>query len=166
MNKITIKKLTSSDWKTYKELRLQMLTEEPQAYSQTLEELEKRSDKEWEEKTQADNMIILAVWLDGKLAGMNGLFYEEKDVVAIWGMFVREEFRGMGLGKRLMQEIENEIRKDGGVKKIQVSVTSSQAAAFELYKKLGFREIKRMSNKTRFNGQSYDETLLEKLIRP
>ncbi|MEK9207636.1 MAG: GNAT family N-acetyltransferase, partial [Patescibacteria group bacterium] len=107
---------------------------------------------------------ILAVWLDGKLAGMNGYYYPERSIVEIWGMFIRKEFRGMGLGKRLMEEIEKEIRKDGGVKKIQVSVTSSQTAAFELYKKLGFREIKRMPNKIRFNGQSYEEILLEKLI--
>lgn len=162
MNEIKVKKLSGDDWKIYKELRLQMLTEEPQAYSQTLEELEKRSDKDWKEKTVADNMTILTIWVDGKLAGMNGLFYEEKDVVAIWGMFIRKEFRGMGLGKKLMDEIEKEIRKDKGVKKIQVSVTSSQVPAFELYKKIGFTEIKRIASKARLNGKSYDEILLEK----
>jgi ribosomal protein S18 acetylase RimI-like enzyme len=159
---ISIKKLTKDDWKIYKEIRLQMLSEEPQAYSQTFEELSNRSDEDWREKTAADNMTILSIWTDGKLAGMNGLFYEKSDTVAIWGMFVRKEFRGLGLGKKLMQEIEKEIRKDKVVTKIQVSVTTSQVAALELYKKLGFKEITRIKSRTKFNGESYDEILMEK----
>lgn len=162
--KIEIKKLNSDDWQIYKELRLQMLTEEPQAYSQTLEELSKRSDKEWKDKTETDNMSIIVAWVDEKLAGMSGLFYEEKDVVSIWGVFVRKEFRGIGLGKRLMEEIEKEIKKDKGVKKIQISVTSSQITALELYKRLGFKEVKKFEGKTRHNGKAYDEILLQKLF--
>ncbi len=161
---IEIKKLSANDWQIFKELRLQMLKEEPQAFARTYDEVSKRTDEEWKENTENEEAGILAVWLDGKLAGMNGYYYPERSIVEIWGMFIRKEFRGMGLGKKLMGEIEKEIRKDGGVKKIQVSVTSSQTAAFELYKKLGFREIKRMPNKTRLNGQSYEEILLEKLI--
>lgn len=159
---ISIKKLTKKDWKIYKEIRLQMLSEEPQAYSQTLEELSNRNDDDWKEKTASDTMAILSIWVDGKLAGINGLFYEKRDTVAIWGMFVRKELRGMGLGKKLMQEIEKEIRKDNAVTKIQVSITISQVVAFELYKKLGFEEIKRIKNKTKFNGVAYDEILMEK----
>lgn len=159
---IEFRKLNRDDWQIYKDLRLQMLREEPQAYSQTLDELSKRSDEDWKDKTGSDNMAILMAFVDGKSAGMSGLFYEERDVVAIWGVFVKKEFRGMGLGKRLMEEIEKEIKKDKGVKNIQVSVTSSQTTALELYKKLGFREIKRFKNKTRHNGALYDEILLEK----
>lgn len=161
---ISIKKLTKEDWMIYKEIRLQMLSEEPQAYSQTLEELSKRSDEDWKEKTISDTMAVITIWVDEKLAGMNGLFYEKTDVIAVWGMFVRKEFRGMGFGKRLMEEIEREIRRDKRVKKIQVSVTSSQTVAWELYKKLGFKEASRINGKVRFNGESYDEILMEKQI--
>lgn len=161
---ISIKKLTKEDWKIYKEIRLQMLSEEPQAYSQTLEELSSRNDEDWKEKTAANNMSILSIWTDGKLAGMNGLFYENRETVAIWGMFIRKEFRRIGFGKKLMEEIEKEIRKDRNVKRIQVSVTTSQVPALELYKMLGFKEIGRIKGKIKFNGESYDEILMEKQI--
>lgn len=161
---ISIKKLTKEDWKIYKEIRLQMLSEEPQAYSQTLEELSSRNDEDWKEKTISDTMAVITIRVDEKLAGMNGLFYENRETVAIWGMFVRKEFRGMGLGKKLMEEIEKEIREDKVVKKIHVSVTDSQIPAWELYKKLGFKEIERIKGKIKFNGDSYDEILMEKKI--
>lgn len=161
---IEIKKLTRDDWQVYKELRLQMLTEEPQAYSQTLEELENRFDQDWIDKTVADNMAILAAWVDGKLAGMSGLFYEEKDVVAIWGVFVRKEFRGIGLGEKLIEETEKEIIKDKGVKRIQIEVTVTQIPAWQLYKKLGFKEIGRKKGATKLNGELFDEIILEKNI--
>lgn len=109
-------------------------------------------------------MAILTIWMERKIAGMNGLFYENRDTVAIWGMFIRKEFRGRGLGEKLMNEIEKEIRKDKTVNKIQVSVTVSQIRALKLYKKLGFKEISRINGKIKFNGDSYDEILMEKQI--
>jgi len=158
----TIKKLTRDDWKVYKELRLQMLSEEPQAYSQTLEELSERSNDEWKEKTASNVMSILAIWIDGKLAGMNGLFYENKETVAIWGMFIRKPHRRKGLGKKLMEAIEKELKNDAAVKKLRVYITPSQVPAWQLYVKLGFAEVVKIPGKTRSNGEKYDEILLEK----
>ena len=109
---IEIKKLSANDWQIFKELRLQMLKEEPQAFARTYDEVSKRTDEEWKENTENEEAGILAVWLDGKLAGMNGYYYPERSIVEIWGMFIRKEFRGMGLGKKLMGEIEKEIRKE------------------------------------------------------
>ncbi|MEK9175994.1 MAG: GNAT family N-acetyltransferase, partial [Patescibacteria group bacterium] len=103
---IEIKKLSANDWQIFKELRLQMLKEEPQAFARTYDEVSKRTDEEWKENTENEEAGILAVWLDGKLAGMNGYYYPERSIVEIWGMFIRKQFRGMGLGKKLMGEIE------------------------------------------------------------
>ncbi|HCS78318.1 TPA: hypothetical protein DIV55_01090 [Patescibacteria group bacterium] len=141
-----------------------MLSEEPHAYSQTLEELSRRNDNEWKEKTASATMAILTIWTDGQLAGMNGLFYEDKETVAIWGMFIRKPHRRKGLGKKLMEAIQREIKKDPAVKKLRVYVTPSQVPAWELYKKLGFAEVGKALGKTRSNGEKYDEILLEKVV--
>lgn len=139
-----------------------MLTEEPQAYSQTLEELAKRSDAEWKAKTASDTMTILAIWTEGTLAGMNGLFYEDTETVAVWGMFIQKEHRRKGLGRKLMEAVEQEIKNDTRVQKIHVYVTPSQIPAFRLYRKLGFVEVKKILGKIRSTGELYDEILLEK----
>ncbi len=161
---IQIRKLTRSDWKIFKEIRLQMLKEEPQAFARTYEEMVNISDDEWMEKTENDKAGIFAVWVNGKLAGANGYFYPENSIVEIWGMFIRKEFRGIGLGKKLMQEIENEIRKDKNVKLIRIEVTTTQIPAWELYKKLGFLEVGRKIGATKFNSELYDDIILEKII--
>ncbi len=161
---IEIRKLTRNDWQIFKELRLQMLKEEPQAFARTYDEVSKRTDEEWIENTENEESGILAVWLDGKLAGMNGYYYPERSIVEIWGMFIRSEFRGMGLGKKLMDEIEKEIRKDRNVKKIRTEVTTTQIPAWELYKKLGFLEVGRKIGATKFNDELYDDIILEKII--
>lgn len=141
-----------------------MLKEDPQAFLRTYDELAKRTDKEWEENTLNDEAGVLVVWFDNKLAGMNGYFYPENSIVEIWGMFVRKEFRGLGLGKKLMEEIEKEIKKDKDVRKIIIEVTTSQIPAWELYKKMGFVEMGRKIGGTKLNGELYDDIILEKNI--
>ena len=161
---VSIKKLDESDWKVYKDLRLQMLSEEPQAYSQTFGEVSKRSDDEWREKTISGNMAALIISIDGVPVGMNGLYYENTDTVSIWGMFIKKEFRGMGLSRKLMEAIEEEIRKDTIVKKIQVFVSSSQVSAHKLYESMGYKEVKRERGKVQHGGKSYDEIFMEKQV--
>lgn len=159
---IEIRKLSPDDWQIYKDLRLQMLREEPQAYSQKYEDLIKRTDEEWKENTLTDTRGELVAFVDGKPAGMNGYAYDNPNLVFIWGMFIRKEYRGLGLGRMLMEEIEKEIRKDAEVKKIHVSVISSQITAWKLYEKLGYKEIKREKEKVNYDGVLYDEILMEK----
>ncbi|HDI31833.1 MAG TPA: ribosomal-protein-alanine N-acetyltransferase [Thermofilum sp.] len=59
-----------------------------------------------------------------------------------WGhiisIAVHPEFRGKGIGKRLMEECIARLRNKG-VKKIRLEVRVSNERAIGLYKKLGFR---------------------------
>lgn len=159
-----IRKLSRNDWQIFKEIRLQMLKEEPQAYARTFEEMVKRTDDEWKENVISANSGLLVLWVNGKLAGINGYFYPNKEEVEIWGMFIRSEFRGHGLGKKLMEEIEKEIRKDKNIKLIRIEVTTTQKVAYGLYKKMGFKVVGRKKGATKFNGEIYDDIILEKII--
>lgn len=161
---IEIRKLTRDDWKIFKELRLQMVKEEPQAFLRTYEELVNLSDDEWMDKSTSDTSGILAVWYGGKLAGMNGYYFPNVSTAEIWGMFIRKEFRGKGLSKILMKEIEDEIRKNKKINLIRIEVTTSQIPAWELYKKMGFIEVGRKNGATKFDGTLYDDIILEKEV--
>ncbi len=163
---ILIKKLTRKDWQIFKELRLQMLIEEPHAFTTTYEQVSGYSDEEWRKRTASKKASILVIFVDDTPAGMNGLYYKdnEKDKVTIWGMFVKKEFRGLGLGKKLMDAIEKEIRRDEAVKKINICVMTSQTSAWELYKKQGFMETGRDEKKRQFNDGWCAEIHMEKRV--
>jgi len=159
-----IKKLTTDDWQIFKDIRLQMLSKEPQAFTTTFAQVSEYTEEEWRNRTAGDRVIVLVIFVDGKPAGMNGMYYknEEKEAVTIWGMYIKKELRRMGLGEKLMNAIEQEIRKDQAVKKIKICVKSSQTPAWELYKKRGFVEVTRNKDKTNVRGELYDEIHMEK----
>lgn len=163
---IVIKKLTREDWKTFKELRLQMLTDEPQAFTTTLAQVSAYTREEWKKRVAGEHVAVLVIFVDGKPVGMDGLVYKEheKEAVTIWGMFVKKEFRERGLGTKLMRAIEKEIRKDKSIKTIKICVMACQIPAWKLYKKQGFTEIGRDHGKKEFLNVVYDEIHMEKQI--
>lgn len=159
---ISVKRLTGKEWEIFKELRLQMLTEEPQAYTTTLAQVKAYTKEEWKKRTAGEKVAVLVVFVDSKPAGMNGFYYDKDNIPMIWGMFVRKEFRGMGLGQRLLEAAQDELKKDKAVKKVKICVKSSQIPAWELYKKTGFVEVARDKNQQTPTGTLYDEVHMEK----
>ena len=59
--------------------------------------------------------------------------------VYVWGMFVSEEARSAGIGRRLMQAAIA-ISRELGVDWIDLSVTDEAGPAIEMYQSLGFFE--------------------------
>lgn len=57
------------------------------------------------------------------------------------GMFVRDEFRGHGAGRALVQAALAHARARPGTLTVNLTVTEGNAAALELYRRCGFRVI-------------------------
>jgi len=53
--------------------------------------------------------------------------------------FLREDYRGRGWGRRTMEFVE-EAARAAGVRTLHLEVVRGNAAALEVYRKLGFRE--------------------------
>ena len=56
-------------------------------------------------------------------------------------LYLREEYRGRGWGRRTIQFIEEEARK-AGVGTLHLEVVQQNSTALEVYRRLGFREHK------------------------
>lgn len=71
---------------------------------------------------------------------------EPTGVIDIAYLGVDPKFQGMGLGKKLMQSVVHDSHFHGDANILGLSVRVSNSRAISLYEKLGFREVKRLSN--------------------
>lgn len=76
-------------------------------------------------------------------------------------ILIREEFRGKGLGRRLIDFCEKRILKFSP--NIFICVSSFNQGALKLYKQLGFKQVGELDN---FLKAGYSELLLRKSVGP
>lgn len=79
--------------------------------------------------------------VDGKSAGCIALRKLEKGICEMKRLFVRNEFRGLDLGNKLIEKIIEEARAVGYEKMRLDTLPSKMAKAVKLYKSHGFHEI-------------------------
>jgi ribosomal protein S18 acetylase RimI-like enzyme len=75
--------------------------------------------------------------LSGQNVGIASVFVEDAEA-SIHGFGIIPEYRGKGLGKEMLLQITNNLISEGN-KNIIIEVDSKNKAAFELYKKCGFK---------------------------
>ncbi len=147
MEEVEIITLKPSQWKQYKDLRLEALKEEPQAFSSTYDENVIHPDKFWMDRlqdSQNGKQWLLFAKKGEELVGMvGGIMGDEKDTVLVIAMYVCKEQRGQGISKRLMDSLASEIQKNKTIKKLSLRVSTGQPVALNLYKSLGFEEFKK-----------------------
>ncbi len=164
-----IKILTSlpeNRWQEHKELRLHGLQDSPCAFTDTLDEARKFSEDEWKERLQKS--LFAFAEIDNRLVGQVAAFRYSKEkckhIYCIVGVYVMPEFRGRGIGKKLLTNIINQIKTNTEISKIELSATTSQTAAIKLYRSLGFTEIGISHRVLKYDQILYDEVLMEMLI--
>lgn len=72
--------------------------------------------------------------------------------------------RGKGVGKAAMHFIEQEAIKQGAVR-MELGVFEHNESAFEMYKKLGYKEIARIPGRTYWNGKMWHDVRMEKWFK-
>ncbi len=86
----------------------------------------------------------LFAFLDGQLVGQ-GQADVSGTLYATVGLAFVKEARGLGLGRLMMGQLDREAVALGR-RRLFLTVWSANAVAFELYKKLGFREVGRRAD--------------------
>jgi ribosomal protein S18 acetylase RimI-like enzyme len=161
---IEIKIISEERWKDYRDLRLEALKKEPLAFSSSYEESKDKPESEW--RDQIKN-VLFALDRD-KLVGMIVYIHEKgiktRHVANIYGVYLDEEFRGQGVGRKLMDAVITQIRKNPDVVKIKIAVNPVQKAALKLYKNFGFYIVGQSKKALSIEGKFYDELIMEKLL--
>ena len=161
---LEIKKLPTNRWKDYKNLRLEALKSDTIAFGSSYEEEKYTTEIEWKRKIKN----ALFAMSNDKPIGMLVYVFEHKiktkHIANIYGVYVRREFRGKGVGKKLLESAILLIKNNRNIIKIDLNVNPKQKAAVKLYEKYGFKPIGILKKDIYVNGKFYDEMIMEKML--
>jgi ribosomal protein S18 acetylase RimI-like enzyme len=141
---MTIRVLTPDDVEKYRALRLEALTLEPTAFASSAEDFEKESPESIAKRLHAEAFgnFTLGAFEDEKLVGIATFFVEPRAKTEhkghLFGMYVTPSVRGKGVAKSLLLTLIERVRTYPKLKKINLSVMTTQQAARKLYISVGF----------------------------
>jgi putative acetyltransferase len=93
----------------------------------------------WEYAAPSGRLLLASA--EGVAAGCVALHKIEDEICEMKRLYVRPQFRGTGLGRRLAEEIIEQAREIGYTRMRLDTVVAVMGRAVELYRALGFCEI-------------------------
>jgi putative acetyltransferase len=84
------------------------------------------------------NVTFLVARVDGRAAGCGAFVRHEAGYAELKRMFVMQDFRGLGLGRQILERLEGLIASNG-LKVIRLETGVSQFPAIGLYQRFGYQ---------------------------
>lgn len=171
--RIIIRKLSHNDLKTKKLRKFQdfinslvgeqakivlnkkmSLPEERKFLEEKLKNIGKRREVFLAAEAEDSNMIV----------GTSGIALDRwrKEHIGNFGITIRKSYRGIGLGKYLMEEILKLAKKElkPRPKIIRLSVYPNNKPAVALYRKFGFRKVAEIPKQIQYRGKFLNEVIM------
>jgi ribosomal protein S18 acetylase RimI-like enzyme len=153
----TIRRLRLDDTCSFRAIRLEALSVNPDALVSTFE-LEDKLDVAWFARRLEDSHVMGA-FRNGELVGTAGFVLQQGQKNAhkgrLWGMYVRPGSRNLGIGRMLVSAVMDVAREY--VELIQLSVVKDNLPARRLYESAGFVEFGMESKASKLGDKYYDE---------
>jgi ribosomal protein S18 acetylase RimI-like enzyme len=158
-------RLQPDDVARYRAIRLEALTNHPEAFVSAPENFAKRSDEELR-RTLSELTIFGAETASGDLAGIVAFLRNEglKERHRGWmiQVYVRAEHRGNGVGRMLVEHLIEHARHH--VLQVHLGVWSENLPAIRLYERLGFEIYGTEPRYLFVNGRFIDEHLMVRFL--
>jgi GNAT superfamily N-acetyltransferase len=100
---------------------------------------------------------LLMAYHHNRSVGCGALTFLEGGVAAIKRMWVAADYRGLGIGSRILDELERLARSDGA-RLLRLESRDELHEAVQMYKKFGYREVEP------FNDEHYAHRWYEKTL--
>lgn len=120
----------------------------------TTERIQKHNDK---------GKLLLLAEVDGILAGTTDISHGEKKRIrhiGELGISILKEYRGIGIGRALIQTAIDWAQQDPTIEKIGLGVHDTNTAAIGLYEKLGFSEEGRRIKEIKTAPNEYNDIVM------
>ncbi len=92
------------------------------------------------EKLIAEGVDFFVVRCEGVAAGCGGIKFYAPEYAEIKRMYVRPPFRGLGLGRAIIERLEERAAQRGlGILRLETGIRQSEAIG--LYERMGYRRI-------------------------
>ena len=163
--------MTENDGGAYWSLRREALEKDPGAFQDSVAEHLQTTPADIAAFLRAmpDDNFVLGAFVDGQLAGMAGFVRNQQLKVKhkgrVWGVYVTDSQRGRGIARALMDELLKRARTQAGLERITLIVASGQAAARELYLRLGFESYGFEPQALKIEGSYVDDEYMMLRLR-
>ena len=161
---IEIRRLLAADAPLFRDIRLEGLEGDPDAFGSTFER-ESTEPLSFFVQRLEDSAVFGAFEGDA-LIGVAGFAVQGGPKHAhkglLWGMYVRPAARGSGVGRELAARVISHARDR--VELIQLVVISENLAARRLYRGLGFEEYGLERHAAKYRDRYHDDVLMAKML--
>lgn len=159
-----IRRLGAADAPAYRAIRLEGLERHPEAFGASFEE-EALHPLSWFEGRLASSAVFGA--FEGEaLLGVAGLGVQGSAKQAhkgfLWGMYVRPEARGGGIGAALVEAVLAHAR--GRVERVDLRVVTVNETARRLYERHGFTAYGTERHALKLGDRYYDEVMMARVL--
>lgn len=142
MKSLSIRPLRTDEWTLLRELRARALRDAPEAFAQTIGEIQNESETYWQQlakNLRFSHHEFFIAFLDEEPIGITYGHLEAVDrrVAQVGSMWVSPMARGKGIGKQLLHEAMAWAAAQGA-QRMELWVTAGNSPATKLYESSGF----------------------------
>jgi RimJ/RimL family protein N-acetyltransferase len=124
---------------------------------------EKKWLSEGLKNSRKGHSILMVTEVNGKFAAINDISRQRADVnkhVVDLGIALGKEYRGVGIGRKMLETLILLARKELKAEIITLRVFGSNRVAHRLYSSLGFIEIGRVPKGIKHYGRYHDDVIM------
>ena len=161
----TVRQLSAADAPAFRALHLEALQAHPTAFAAAYEEECDLPLAEFE--TRLERLTMFGGFVDGELAGIATVQrnpqMKRRHVAMVWGMYVRDAFRGSGLAGAILRAVMEHAEREVDQLELYVAVGNERASRF--YRALGFEPYGVMRRSLRVQGVDHDAEMMVRMFR-
>lgn len=160
---IEVRLLRSGDAESFRDLRLLALQLAPESFGASPDEEGDLAIEQWSARIASGP--VFGAFLGARLVGCVGLAQREKRKLrhkaVLWGMFVRPEVRGNGIGRGLLEAALRHA--DTCFEEVLLTVVQGNQAACQLYASAGFDQYGCEPDVLKIGESYYSEILMRRV---
>lgn len=161
-----VRALTVADYSSYSTLRsLALKTDSTSFWASDEDELPIRESRYNDTVVSLDD-FILGYFNAEELVAIGGFKREPQPKLKhkgfLWGIYTHPDYRGKGIGKKLVQSLIERAFNISELTQVNLSTRTDNNAALKLYEQLGFERYGVEKNSSFIDGIYYDEVYMVK----